>query len=186
MTAQQTKPLVDVNFGLSQLGNNNHLLNKMLIKFKHEFEWVPETVRQQIETGDYAQAKMHVHTAKGITGNLGLLALYEYCKSLETQLKQQALTSNALKEFADLMRATCSAIDAHNADFALRGTARPVNHISDAKTQLLALLSTHQFINDKLMHDLLGSLDFSEDQKTTMVALIEQLQYDKAIAMLNL
>lgn len=177
-------PLVDYEFGLSQLAGNAQLLNKMLGKFKAEFNDAPTFIKNKVNEGDLDAAKMKVHTVKGITGNLGLRALFESSKALETELKQGNTSEALIQEFAELMQASCDAIDRH-----IAGTAIPeqaaTQTIVDAQEKLRELLSRHEFIDDGLLNDLIASIDMSEDDKKQLVEMIEQLQYDQALAMIK-
>ncbi|MFC4699827.1 hypothetical protein ACFO4O_06635 [Glaciecola siphonariae] len=185
----ETKPLVDYDFGLSQLGGNAELLNKMLGKFKGEFREAPQYVKQQMQEGNFDQAKMKVHTTKGITGNLGLLALFECSKTLDAQLKQAIASDDTIAEFESITQATCERIDelisASKNDSGQSDTAKQHKHVDDAKQKLLELLERHEFIDDSLLRDLMGSLNMSDADKTQIVDLIEQLQYEQAASMLN-
>ncbi|WP_371192825.1 Hpt domain-containing protein [Glaciecola sp. SC05] len=181
----EQKPLVDLDFGLSQLGGNAELLNKMLIKFKEQFKDTPAQVTQQLKDGDYDAAKMRIHTAKGITGNLGLRALFDCCKAFDAKLKQRQAAPEILEQFTKLMHDTCLAIDAHSQLVAPGAAADQANHLEEAKPQLIELLSRHEFIDDGLLRDLVGSIDMSDEEKDVLIDLIEQLQYEKAIMMLK-
>lgn len=182
---QEQKPLVDIQFGLSQLGGNAELLNKMLVKFKDQFEHKAELVSNYLRDGNYDAAKMEIHTAKGITGNLGLTALYQCCKIFDAQLKQKLTDAHTLEEFTRLIDDTCAAIDTHSMGLSPKvSTSRP-QRIDNAKPTLMRLLSSREFIDDEKMHSLVSSLELSESNKAQLIELIEQLQYEQAIAILN-
>jgi HPt (histidine-containing phosphotransfer) domain-containing protein len=177
-------PLVDYEFGLSQLGGNAQLLNKMLGKFKAEFASVPAYIKNKVNEGDLDAAKMKVHTAKGITGNLGLRALFENSKALEAELKQGNSAQALMQEFAELMQASCNEIDICIAGISTPEQSTP-HTIVDAKEKLRKLLSRHEFIDDGLLRDLIASIDMSEDDKKQLIEMIEQLQYEQALAMIK-
>ena len=177
--------LVDYEFGLKQLGGNAKLLNKMLGKFKDQFVDSPSYVEQKVKEGDFEQAKMKVHTAKGITGNLGLNALFSCCKALEVELKQASAPPPLMAEFSELMTATIASIDelSENAESVTEARVSEIN--PNAKEELKELLTRHEFIEDTLLQDLVASLDLSKDEKLKIIDLIEQLQYDQAYAMIK-
>ncbi|WP_395342192.1 Hpt domain-containing protein [Ningiella sp. W23] len=178
---QQTLPLVDLSFGLSQLSGNSELLHKMLHKFKAEFADSPTEVREHLANNRHHEAKMRVHTAKGITGNLGLTALFQCCKTLDAQIKHESVDADMVDEFERLMVATCSAISEQHFDSEVNAN---VEYIDGAKVQLETLLKRQEFIDDDLLNNLVGSLDMHDAAKAQFIEYVEKLQYDKAIDML--
>jgi HPt (histidine-containing phosphotransfer) domain-containing protein len=83
-----THKLVDIEFATTQLGGNVALLAKLLHKFCDEFTYAPQQVKDALAQNDVKSAKLKVHTAKGLSGNIGLTALYECSKVVEQQISQ--------------------------------------------------------------------------------------------------
>lgn len=181
----EQKPLIDLEFGLSQLGGNAELLDRMLGKFKDQFQDIPSLVTQQLRDGDYESAKLRIHTAKGITGNLGLSALFDCCKLFDAQLKQKQADPDTVLQFEELMRDTCLEIDRLKSGAMPEQSLNEHKHIEDAKPQLVALLSRHEFIDDSLLRDLVESIAMKPEEADLLIDMVEQLQYEKAISMLT-
>nr|WP_136249823.1 Hpt domain-containing protein [Ningiella ruwaisensis] len=173
------RPLLDLGFGLSQLGGNEKLLMRMLGKFRDEFEHMPSEVKSALDKGDLEDAKIKVHTTKGITGNLGLMALFDVSKELDRQIKAEDIEDETLNAFELTMSQTCEAIDKQD-DKEVDTQLHARTHIADAKTQLLDKLARHEFIDDTLLHNLVSSLDISKEQQASLINLVEELQYDEA------
>ncbi|GLR70612.1 Hpt domain-containing protein [Agaribacter marinus] len=177
-------PIIDVTFGISQLGGDESLFHRMLFKFSHEFAETPSTVKQAISSNNFEEAKIQVHTTKGISGNLGLAALYECSKVLDKQIKDKAISDATLNEFDTVMQETCEAIE-H-----LDIVESPTADLSGEATQeafysLSQKLERHEFIDDAELHTLVSGLALSDDDKTKVVELIEELQYEKALVLLE-
>ncbi|MDT0593896.1 Hpt domain-containing protein [Glaciecola petra] len=180
-----SKNLVDVPFALSQLGGNSDLLQRMLQKFKNEFASVPSDVRSLLDAENIKDAKLKVHTTKGLSGNLGLIALYDCAKIFDQQLKNENIDVSLLDTFEALMKETCDAIDTIDletnnvAEFSQ--TQKKHNH----KQIFLERLQRHEFIDDDTLHMYIDSLGLAVDEKTLLFSLVEELQYAKAISIIN-
>lgn len=179
---QTSKPLLDITFGLSQLSGNAQLLNKMLLRFASEYADSPQKVEDLLESGDYDGAKMLIHTAKGITGNLGLVALFEHCKALESQIKAQAVDDELLQHYRILVDDTLAQIHASELD---KPAGIQSGQNADASAQLADMLKRQEFIDETLLRKLVSELHFSESEKQTLIVLIEALRYDQALSMLS-
>jgi len=180
--------LLDIEFALSQLSGNSDLLSRMLIKFSDEFSAVPEKVELAIERNDIKEAKLQVHTTKGLSGNLGLMALYECSKELDQLIRDGEVNESHLQKFSSIMVDTCEHIKTidlventpptfSNTDFALNNTE---------KNKFLDRLHHNEFIDDDTLFTYINALPFSQEQKLTLKGLVEELQYAKAIDMINL
>jgi HPt (histidine-containing phosphotransfer) domain-containing protein len=179
---QTSKPLLDIAFALSQLSGNAQLLNKMLKRFASEYENSAVSVSALIAQDNYAEAKIQIHTAKGITGNLGLIALFEHCKALELQIKEQEVDAEVLELYANLVRDTCAQI--HALDYSNTDTTTSIGDSSEASARLAEMLNKQEFIDDALLKDLVSQLTLSHNDKQTLIASVEALNYEQALAML--
>ena len=180
-----TETLVDVKFAIAQLGGNSDLLKRMLGKFSAEFLSAPEEIKAFVATGDMDAAKMKVHTAKGLTGNLGMKALYNCSKILEQEMRENNVQQKTLDAFSSLMQQTCDfilTIDLAVKEAPVYSQSKPnVDHTDT----FLKRLQRHEFIDDDTLHEYVNSLQLDVNGKKNLVNLVEELQYDKAIEIIK-
>jgi HPt (histidine-containing phosphotransfer) domain-containing protein len=187
-----TQNLVDIEFALSQLSGNSDLLSRMLIKFSDEFNSVPNKVIQALKLNDLQEAKLQVHTTKGLSGNLGLMALYDCSKKLDLQVRAGKVDDALLQSFADIMENTCEYIK--NIDIEAKepqsfsSSDEPIVdnfENNTGKHTFLERLKHNEFIDDESLFTYINALSLSEEQKQTLKGLVEELQYTKAIDMIK-
>lgn len=180
---QNQAPLIDKDFGLSQLSGNEALLTKMIFKFKVEFSQVPNEVKSLIDEGNIRDAKMKVHTTKGISGNLGLSAIFECSKKLDNELKLQVINDDTLNEFNELMASTCSAIE--DMGDASTASEQGVPSSSEYKSKLIAKLNAQEFITDSELDDWLPRINVNDAISTEIRTAIDALDYKTALTLIN-
>lgn len=179
--------LIDYEFALNQLSDNKSLLHKMLLKFSSEFASKPKAVRDMVAQDDLEQAKLNVHTAKGIAGNLGLKQLYQVATKLDAELKDTKPSDQLLDEYerclidtaGKILEITQDAGDMH------RDLVAPTQSEKNSKADLLNKLSRNEFIDDKQLIDLVSGLALSEAESQQLIQLVEELQYPQAIDLIN-
>lgn len=182
-----TPQLVDIEFATSQLGGNSELLAKMLGKFCNEFRPVPQTVINALAQDDKSEAKLKVHTTKGLSGNLGLTALYECSKVLDQQIREDTIDPLQLEAFDKVMKDTIECIEKLDLTQVASAVFSPSAQGNDEEqTQdFLQRLKRNEFIDDDKLFTYINALPFNEADKSTLKVLVEELQYAKAIDMIN-
>lgn len=80
-------PYIDVADCLKRIGGNKKLLLMMLKSFKAN-PLFPAAYAAAL-SGDRAAAQLHMHSLKGVAGNLSLKRLYELTVPVEAVLKTQ-------------------------------------------------------------------------------------------------
>lgn len=180
------KPIFDHEFGLSQLGGNQALLDKMCVKFAKEFENSATQVKQALDAGDFDAAKIKVHTAKGISGNLGMQALYHIASTLDAQLREKRYEQSTLSSYEDILAQTCTLVAGTNtspeAAVELVDTDKPTDI---GKQELLTKLDRNEFIDDDSLVELVSSLQLQDTLAQKLISLIEELKYSEAIEMVK-
>ena len=181
----ELKPLVDVKFATSQLGGNVDLLKRMLRKFSAEFSQVPGELKSMIASGDIKDAKMKVHTTKGLSGNLGMIALFDCSKLLDQQLREGEINHDTIDAFSDLMVKTCDFIE--TIDLESKAPAEFSHHEKTEKHKVVFIerLKRREFIDDDTLHQYVDSLSTDTANKQALITLVEELQYEKAIEIIN-
>jgi HPt (histidine-containing phosphotransfer) domain-containing protein len=176
-------PILNYEFALNQLGDNEALLSKMLGKFFSEFENVSVEIVGFIEVSDIKSAKMLVHTVKGISGNLGLQALYDCATRFDTELRTGIPNQVIIDEFEKIVEATC--LEIKHMEQNKGPKIQPISSslsMEKCKSELIERLQKNEFIDDDTLLNYVAGLAFSESETKHLVQLIEGLQYPQAIA----
>jgi HPt (histidine-containing phosphotransfer) domain-containing protein len=182
-----TQNLVDLEFATMQLGGNSQLLAKMLSKFCAEFNSTPQKVIAALAQGNIREAKLKVHTTKGLSGNIGLMALFECSKILDQQIRDDAIDPVQVEAFDTVMQDTIKCIKNLGLMAANPSTFSPFDNDVDTgqKADFINRLERNEFIDDDTLFTDINALPFNEAQKQTLKTLVEELQYAKAIDMVK-
>lgn len=184
MVSQQT--LLDMDFAMSQLGGNAEMLSRMLGKFYTEFVDSSALIKELLDQEKISEAKLKVHTIKGLSGNLGLKALYQSSKEFDAQLRDGIVDKQKFSEFSSVMAATCEYLK--NQGFKIHTHEVPSTNQSSNNEYLeefKARLERREFIDDDSLNKYIGSLDIDHSTKQTLMNLVEELQYDKALKLIE-
>ena len=179
-------PLIDTTFGLSQLSGNVELYTKMLGKFTQEYQNTSQQLINLLQNEDIQSAKRIVHTAKGITGNLGLMALYESSNAIDAQLKNLKYEPAVLTEFTDTLEATLTAIDELSLSMENDVVATSLPQQEDSViAELTALVQRQEFVDSAYLLTLLEQTNLSEANKLAFIAAVEEMRFDDATRILE-
>ncbi len=99
--ALPTLPGIDIANGLARVGGNRATYRKLLLKFAHNNANAGAEIRAALQQGDAECAVRLAHTLKGVSGNIGAIALHQAAKELETALKEQRPEQTTLLENCD-------------------------------------------------------------------------------------
>jgi two-component system sensor histidine kinase/response regulator len=104
---------VDVADGLVRVGGNQTLYRKLLLKFRASHRTVLQEVQAALAAGDLLTAERWVHTAKGVSGNLGARKLQDSAFALERAIEAGVAGDRdaALAAFAAALNVVFEAID---------------------------------------------------------------------------
>lgn len=177
--------IIDLEFATAQLSGNTDLLYRMLGKFKNEFIDVPNDVAALLAEGKLKDAKLKVHTTKGISGNLGLMALFECSKALDLQLRENTFEQSQVERFAQLMQTTCEYIESANFESSKMAPSKNRAPANDLKSVFLERLKRQEFIDDDTLEEYVEGLQLNQQLKQEITSLIEDLQYAKAIELIT-
>lgn len=78
---------IDVERTIARLANNEALFIKFFKKFFEETSL--DELRKNIEDKQYEEAANSTHTFKGVTGNLGILAMYELLSKMLSDMRNE-------------------------------------------------------------------------------------------------
>ena len=100
---------IDVDSALARLGGNQGLYEKLLSKFEGNVDM--QGFDDAIGAGDYKTAGDIAHTAKGVAGNLSLMAFFDQSVIIMDQLRNGEFDADAVKKFKKLFDETIVAIN---------------------------------------------------------------------------
>lgn len=89
-TTVQGARVLDMESGLGRIMGDRPLYLKILRRFLHDHGTTPRQVRMAFVAGDYAGARLRVHTLKGAAGMIGALQVHGLSSTLEMALRAQA------------------------------------------------------------------------------------------------
>jgi HPt (histidine-containing phosphotransfer) domain-containing protein len=175
-------PILNYDFALNQLGGNEVLLSKMLGRFVDEFADVSAEIISLVQAHDIQNAKMKVHTVKGISGNIGLQALFDCATRFDAELRSGEVSEDILEEFRKLVDDTCLEIQRMDRkepqELQLTVSTLPPEK---CKSDLIMRLRRNEFIDDDTLLNLIAGLGLTEPDAKHLIQLIEELQYPRAI-----
>lgn len=110
---------VDYEGTIERFGNNLDMYIKFLNKFCDDKNFIG--LQESVKNKDFENMLIHVHTLKGITGNMGLTKLYNICSDMTNQLRADdgeqamALSVDLEEEYANITQAISTVMGVYNA-----------------------------------------------------------------------
>ncbi len=181
-------PLVDLQFGISQLSGNKPLFISLLGKFKEEYLNINAKLDTAVQHQEMNEAKHLVHTLKGVSGNLGMRRLHQASKDFEQCLKDASELNNSLTVLTETVTATLDEInrlsndDTPQTETATSNQSSPNEH---SKQQLIDALNRNEYIPHAKLSELIRSLDMSPNNQAALEKAISDLDYPVALNMLQ-
>jgi HPt (histidine-containing phosphotransfer) domain-containing protein len=179
--------IFDAQFAINQFSGNKSLLVQILNKFIQQYQHFDTLISEQLQQEDLQTAKQQLHTLKGVSGNLGMKALYQACKDLEDSLANQE-TDTTLENFLQIFKQTLTLILSFSAK---KGTeeipeaAPEAAPEKDEKALLIAALKRNEFISESNIQIYGQALDLSSEKLNELKQAIDNLDYSTAIALLE-
>lgn len=177
-----TSPLIDMDFGLSQLSGNRDLYITLLGKFSDEYRELNDKLQLMMQRGEFESAYTLMHTLKGVTANLGLTALHHASKQVEIAIRGKQALPEDYSGFVIILDRTLTQIDALSAP---PEAPSATSADSPARAELLAALNANEFIPQSKLDGYLQALNLSEQQQRSLAGAIDELDYQQAIAILT-
>jgi HPt (histidine-containing phosphotransfer) domain-containing protein len=175
--------IFDAQFAINQFSGNESLLVQILEKFIQQYQSFDTLISEQLQQEDLQTAKQQLHTLKGVSGNLGMKALYQACKDLEDSLANQE-TDTTLENFLKVFKQTLTLILSFSAK---KGTEEIPETApkKDDKALLIAALKRNEFISESKIQSYGQALDLSSEKLNELKQAIDNLDYSTAIALLE-
>jgi len=79
---------IDVTTGLSRVAGKKDVYIRLLQRFAVNYSGIPEDIELMVKENRYDELARYVHTFAGVSGNLGMDAIYHDAQRISTQLKQ--------------------------------------------------------------------------------------------------
>ena len=184
--------LVDLEFGMSQLSGNKKLLFTLLGKFTDEYRLLDANLQALMEKEQYDDAYSLMHTLKGVTGNLGLFALHNDSKQIESAIRNEQQLPGNYPQFVVLLNDTVAEVDSLTAEPAAseaqtNATDNVTNNAAAerAEKQLVAALKASEFISQTTLDDWLNAMNLSDEKRAAIIEAVDELDYEEALATLD-
>lgn len=183
--------LFDLEFASKQTMGNVGLLNTVLKNFIENYDNIEKQTIELLNTRNVTLQEGYIHNLKGVSGNLGLLALHNLCKDLNAQLKQEELvTEPQMLTFNNLVLDTLNCVKTYlgNAETTLATTEQNDLMFDLAKLEKLSSqLQNDELVDSDFAHEIVNSLPktIPEDLKLKLSISLEEFEYEEAIAALN-
>jgi HPt (histidine-containing phosphotransfer) domain-containing protein len=175
--------IFDAQFALNQFSGNQSLLVQILGKFIQQYQLFDTLLAEHLKQEDFHAAKQQIHTIKGVSGNLGMKALYQECKKLEVSLNDQA-NKDTLDDFLSILTQTLTLIQSYSAENSIQKISEAAPQ-QDNKTSLISVLKRNEFISESKMQSYSESLDLSPEKLNELKQAIDNLDYVVAIQLLE-
>lgn len=110
---------VDYEGTIERFANNLDMYIKFLNKFCDDQNFI--ALQESVKNKDFENMLTHVHTLKGVTGNLGLIKLYNICSNMTNELragngeKAMVLAVDLEKEYANITQTISTVMGVYNA-----------------------------------------------------------------------
>jgi HPt (histidine-containing phosphotransfer) domain-containing protein len=172
----------DAKFAINQFSGNQPLLVKILGKFIQQYQQFDIVIAEQLQQ-DFQAAKKQVHTVKGVSGNLGMMALHNACRQLEVSFASKT-TEYSLEEFLQVFKQTLTSVQNYSAENGVEETTDLAPQQVE-KTQLIAALKRNEFISESKISTYTQSLNLSSGKLDELKRAIHNLDYPVAIELLE-
>ena len=185
---EQSTTVLDIDFGMSQLSGNKKLLFTLLGKFTDEYRSLDADLQAHVAKGDFNEAYSLVHTLKGVTGNLGLFALHNASKPVESGFRNDKRVADEYPAFKAVLDETIAAVDTLIKEPESNASApAPANGAAaeQARKQLMAALKASEFIAQDKLDEWLDALALPQEKRAAIVDAVDELDYEEAISELE-
>ena len=165
-------------------GDNPDVYLRLLDRFQKDYSEEHVYIIFTLGIDEKASAEKMLHKLKGVSGNLGAIALNEACERLDEQLKKGYYAAAEYDEWMAVFQRTTSTVAA-----LLRrlppALANDVPGRNPAKACALAglaqILASEEYVGDELLAALKSTLDESDEALyRELVAHVRRLDYPKA------
>ncbi|MCV2883107.1 Hpt domain-containing protein [Aestuariibacter sp. AA17] len=179
MQDYQSIPLIDLKFGISQLGGNEALYQSLLSRFVTEYESVPDKIKATLDKNDRESCRVQVHTLKGVAGNMGLSRLHKACTEAQSAIKNDDDMAEPVECVLNCFNLSVKAISEYQSTHSESSESQV--HLTTLKQKL----QNNEFVATEYVKVALSECQLSDSKKQELIQVISDLEYDKALNLLN-
>ncbi len=173
--AHHDLPGIELKTALKRVKGDAALLKMMLMSFLEKYEHAAGQIEKLLDAGKLRDAKIIVHTIKGVSGNLCADALFIAARELDSALKQDKtgearslleVFARKLAQFTDALK-TLNSVDEHTeTGYYKENEETDLSQAKEILTEMTALLEKNRSRGWRLLEPLLGLLpDFEFRQE---------------------
>jgi HPt (histidine-containing phosphotransfer) domain-containing protein len=175
-------------FATQQLSGNHEVLCRLLTKFIDDYQNAESDILSMLADENFEQASLTIHTLKGVSGNLGMDALHEYCKKAEVLARNKTLQESDVIALTNVIADTTRAVNRFiNSEYepsnVLHVNVR--NQVKMPSKVLRKYLTKNQFIPQDTLNNLLESLPLGVEQGKALREAIMILDYEQALTLID-
>lgn len=105
------EPVFDPGVLREQLEEDNEAIDAVLTMFVAEHQNDAKALSEHVDAGELARARTLLHNIKGVSGNIGALALQQFCTQAESRLRNgEWIGENDMKQFEKLLCVTIQTV----------------------------------------------------------------------------
>lgn len=173
-------------FASQQMSGNHEILCRLLAKFIDDYQNAETDIKTMLEQEDHSSVVLMLHTLKGVSGNLGMENLHEFCTNAESLAKEQQLHPDDLTQLTTLIASTTKEVNVFmNNQVPEQNTVIIVDEFTDARGTLLSYLHKNQFIPFDTLTGLIEGLSLEHHAKAELSNAIQLLDYERALAIIE-
>ena len=181
---------INVAWGLKRVGSNRKLFNKLLNEFHQDHHNDLQRLQQAFDNDQLDDAKLIIHTIKGVSGNIGAQKLQQHSEELEQSIQSNSAITEALSHFSQSFTALMTELTPSNPQ-----SSQPESNQQKLLTQeqLIPLIKElSQLLNEgdtdaiEILNRIENNCSQSSPEQTQKLhQAIEDYDFEKAIDLLT-
>ncbi len=176
--------IINKDFGTKQLSGNEAMYKRLLQRFVDEYQDSEQKLAEFKQLNNHEAMQIHVHTIKGVSGNLGLDQLHQIAKVVDSQLKEMASADIELQDLIAAINVSLSHISEYvnEGDTSSDNASAPSSPITQ---EFIEALKQQRFISDEMLERFFAQATLSEQQRQAVSDAIDDLDYAQALTLIN-
>jgi len=183
---------LDVAAAMNRMAGNRQLYRQLLAAFQKENTGVVEAIRQALAAGDAEIARRLTHTLKGVSGNIGAMAVHAAARHLEAAISDgRGDVEECLKNLADCLHPLLGRLAAMLPEVAAAAPGRSASSgdgpvVRQTLKHLRQLLKAHDLLAEDVFQEVRHRLVARAPAETEKLAeAIDRFDFAAALAVLD-
>ena len=173
--------IINTDFGTKQLSGNVELFKRLLLRFADEYQQSEQKLSEFQRQHNLEEMQIHVHTIKGVSGNLGLDKMHSVARHVDGQLKLQI----GEVDLADLFSALNETIAQIQQYAGETDSNSSTSNASPEREKLIQALRQQMFVSDSDLDEFFTNSGHNQAQQQEIRSAIDDLDYPKALELLD-